>query len=60
MVDVDNRELRSTREVAREIGSILVQLEQGDLEKVVVTQAGKMRAVVLSVGAYDELLRRLA
>lgn len=54
-MDVDSREVRTAREVAREIGSLISELEKGSLEKVVVVQQGRMRAVLLSVDAFDQL-----
>lgn len=50
---VSNEELRTTREVARELLSILDLVESG--QKIVVTHNGKMRAVIISVEQYEAL-----
>lgn len=52
-MQVKNEELRTTREVAREIGAILEALSAGDQEKIVVTQNGKIRAVIISPESYE-------
>jgi hypothetical protein len=44
----------------RELHRLLDQLEQGDLEKVVLTQRNQMRAVLLTVERYTELERNAA
>ena len=51
---VSNEELRTTREVARELLSIL-DLVELDGQKIVVTHNGKMRAVIVSVEQYETL-----
>jgi len=53
-VIVSNEELRTTREVARELLSIL-DLVELDGQKIVVTHNGKMRAVIISVEQYEAL-----
>jgi len=53
-VIVSNEELRTTREVARELLSIL-DLVELDGQKIVVTHNGKMRAVIVSVEQYETL-----
>lgn len=53
---VKNEELRTTREVARELLSILDLLE--DLHgptKIVISHNGRMRAVIISVDHYETL-----
>ena len=52
---VSNEEIRTTREVARELLSILNLLEHGDGEKIVISHNGRMRAVILSVHDYETL-----
>jgi PHD/YefM family antitoxin component YafN of YafNO toxin-antitoxin module len=59
-VRVSNQELATVREAMRELNRLLVQLERGDLEKVVLTQRNRMRAVLISIERYAELERRLA
>jgi hypothetical protein len=54
-MEVHNNELRTTREVAREVNSILDALSSGDVAKVVVTQNGKFRAVIITPEEYDDL-----
>jgi len=53
---VRNEELRTTRELAREVNPILDSLSSGELAKVVVTdRSGKMRAVMVTPEEYDNL-----
>ena len=59
-VRVTNAELATVREAMRELHRLLDQLEQGDLEKVVLTQRNQMRAVLLTVERYTELERNAA
>jgi hypothetical protein len=55
-MQVKNEELRSTREVAREINSILDSIDKGDVEKIVITdRQGKMRGVIIHPESYDEI-----
>ena len=54
-VRVTNAELATVREAMRELHRLLDQLEQGDLEKVVLTQRNQMRAVLLTLERYTEL-----
>jgi hypothetical protein len=54
---VTNAELATVREAMRELHRLLDQLEQGDLEKVVLTQRNQMRAVLLTLERYTELER---
>lgn len=51
-IETDNEELRSVRDVSRELGALLERLEAGELEKVVVTRHGRMVAVILPLEAY--------
>jgi hypothetical protein len=59
-VRVTNPELATVREAMRELHRLLDQLEQGDLEKVVLTQRNQMRAVLLTLDRYAELERNAA
>jgi PHD/YefM family antitoxin component YafN of YafNO toxin-antitoxin module len=59
-VRVRNAELASVREAMRELHRLLDQLEQGDLEKIVLTQRNQMRAVLLTLDRYSELERNAA
>lgn len=56
-MEVGNKELRSTREVARELGAIVEQLESGQLEKVVITRNGRFVGVIITPERYEELDR---
>ena len=56
-VRVTNAELATVREAMRELQRLLDRLEQGDLEKVVLTQRNQMRAVLLTLDRYTELER---
>ena len=48
-------ELRTVREAMRDFGSLLTELEEGEVEKLVLTQRNRMRAVVVSVERWSEL-----
>ncbi len=53
-------ELRTVREAMRDFGSLLTELEDGDVEKLVLTQRNRMRAVVVSVERWSEVEQALA
>jgi PHD/YefM family antitoxin component YafN of YafNO toxin-antitoxin module len=55
-LSVTNEELRTVREAMREMTAILRQLEQGDVEKIVLTRGGRMVGVLLSPERYSSLL----
>ena len=52
---VSNDELATVREAMRELHRLLDQLEEGQLDKVVLTQKNQMRAVLVSVERYVQL-----
>ncbi len=52
-------ELRTVREAMRDFGTLLTELEEGEVEKLVLTQRNRVRAVVVSVERWSELERRL-
>jgi PHD/YefM family antitoxin component YafN of YafNO toxin-antitoxin module len=54
---VRNDELRTMREAMRQLSQMIDELERGDVEKLVLTQRNRMRAVVLSTERYSELQR---
>lgn len=54
-VSVENAELRTVREAMREMNRLVAALDAGDLDKVVLTTHGRMRAVVLTVDEYARL-----
>jgi prevent-host-death family protein len=54
-IETDNDEMRSMRTVQRELSGIVAELEDGGLEKCVVTKHGRMVAVLLPVGEYERL-----
>ena len=53
-------ELRTVREAMRDFGSLLTELEGGEVEKLVLTQRNRMRAVVVSVERWSEVEQVLA
>jgi len=53
-------ELRTVREAMRDFGSLLTELEEGEVEKLVLTQRNRMRAVVVSVERWSEMEEALA
>jgi PHD/YefM family antitoxin component YafN of YafNO toxin-antitoxin module len=55
---VCNDELATVREAMRELHRLLHQLEHGRLEKVVLTQKNQMRAVLVSVERYAQLVEQ--
>lgn len=57
---VSNRELATVREAMRELGRMLDQLDDGELEKIVLTQRNQMRAVLITVERYSALERDAA
>ena len=59
-VRVANDELATVREAMRELNRLIEMLERGELEKVVLTQRNRMRAVVVSLERFSELERGAA
>jgi PHD/YefM family antitoxin component YafN of YafNO toxin-antitoxin module len=59
-VRVSNQELATVREAMRELHRLLGALENGELEKVVLTQKNQMRAVLITLERYSELEQRAA
>jgi prevent-host-death family protein len=59
-IRVANDELATIREAMRELNRLVDALERGDLEKVVLTQRNRMRAVVVSLERFAELERQAA
>lgn len=57
---VSNQELATVREAMRELGRLLDQLDEGELEKIVLTQRNQMRAVLITVERYSALERDAA
>jgi PHD/YefM family antitoxin component YafN of YafNO toxin-antitoxin module len=57
---VSNQELTTVREAMRELGRLLDQLDEGGLDKVVLTQRNQMRAVLITVERYSALERDAA
>jgi hypothetical protein len=53
-------ELRTVREAMRDFGSLINELEEGEVEKLVLTQRNRIRAVVVSVERWSEVERVLA
>jgi hypothetical protein len=48
-------ELRTVREAMRDFNSLLAELDAGEVEKLVLTQRNRMRAVVVSVERWSEM-----
>jgi PHD/YefM family antitoxin component YafN of YafNO toxin-antitoxin module len=53
-------ELRTVREAMRDFGSLITELEEGEVEKLVLTQRNRIRAVVVSVERWSEVEQVLA
>jgi antitoxin (DNA-binding transcriptional repressor) of toxin-antitoxin stability system len=56
-VRVANDELATVREAMRELNRLVDALERGELDKVVLTQRNRMRAVLVSFERFAELER---
>jgi PHD/YefM family antitoxin component YafN of YafNO toxin-antitoxin module len=52
---VSNQELATVREAMRELGRLLDLLDDGVLQKIVLTQRNQMRAVLITVERYSAL-----
>jgi PHD/YefM family antitoxin component YafN of YafNO toxin-antitoxin module len=59
-ITIRSDELRTVREAMRDLGSLLTELEDGDVEKLVLTQRNRMRAVVVSLEHWSRVERALA
>jgi len=57
---VANGELTTVREAMRELNRLIEALDCGELDKVVLTQRNRMRAVVVSLERFAELEQRAA
>ncbi len=55
-IPVNNEELRTNREVVRELGALLRQLELGHLEKIVIMNRGKIGGIIVTPDHYAKLL----
>jgi hypothetical protein len=53
-------ELRTVREAMRDLGSLLTALDDGEVDKLVLTQRNRIRAVVVSVERWSEMEQALA
>jgi hypothetical protein len=59
-IKIRTDELRTVREAMRDLGSMLSELDGGDVEKFVLTQRNRMRAVVVSVERWSEMEQAIA
>jgi PHD/YefM family antitoxin component YafN of YafNO toxin-antitoxin module len=59
VIRIRTNELRTVREAMRDFGSLLAELEDGEVEKLVLTQRNRIRAVVVSVERWSELEQAL-
>jgi len=59
-IHIRTDELRTVREAMRDLGSLLAKLEDGEVDKLVLTQRNRMRAVLVSVERWSELERELS
>jgi hypothetical protein len=59
-VRVSNSELRTVRDAMRQLNQLVAQLEQGEVDKFVLTQKNQMRAVVVSLDRFSELEKAAA
>ncbi len=56
-VRVRNDELRTVRQAMRDLNQLLRELDQGQVEKLVLTQRNQMRAVIVSHERYSQMER---
>jgi PHD/YefM family antitoxin component YafN of YafNO toxin-antitoxin module len=59
-IRIRSDELRTVREAMRDLGALLGELEAGEVEKLVLTQRNRLRAVVVSLERWSEAERALA
>jgi hypothetical protein len=59
VIRIRTNELRTVREAMRDFGSLLAELEDGEVEKLVLPQRNRIRAVVVSVERWSELEQAL-
>jgi hypothetical protein len=59
-IRIRSDELRTVREAMRDLGSLLGELEDGDVQKLVLTQRNRLRAVVVSIERWSEAEQALA
>jgi len=59
-VRVSNPELATVREAMRELPRLLARLEDGSIDKLVLTQRNQMRAVLVDVERYSQLEQHAA
>jgi PHD/YefM family antitoxin component YafN of YafNO toxin-antitoxin module len=57
-LSVANAELATVREAMRELHRLIDLLDEGEVEKIVLTQKNQMRAVLVSVERYAALQRK--
>jgi len=57
---VSNQELATVREAMRELHRLLAALDDGEVEKIVLTQRNQMRAVLITLERYTELQQNAA
>ena len=53
-----NAELASVRDAMRELNRMIDALEEGELDKIVLTRRNRMRAVLITLERYTELEQR--
>ena len=58
-VRVSNDELYTVRDAMRGLNRLVDRLEQGETDKIVLTQHNRMRAVVVSLDAFSAMQRQL-
>lgn len=56
-LNIKNEEIRTVRESQREMSTLLRQLADGDMEKIVLFSRGQMLGVLLSPAEYTRLKR---
>lgn len=58
-VRVSNDELYTVRDAMRGLNRLVDRLEQGESDKIVLTQYNRMRAVVVSLDSFSAMQRQL-
>jgi antitoxin (DNA-binding transcriptional repressor) of toxin-antitoxin stability system len=59
-VRISNAELATVREAMRELHRLLAALDDGEVEKIVLTQRNQMLAVLITLERYTELQQNAA
>jgi prevent-host-death family protein len=54
---IDPDEFVSARDASRQLGKLIDRLEAGEVNKLIIVDRNRPRAVVLTIAAYEELVQ---